>query len=211
MISAKDRLFRFFTENIPPAGSLTIRYRPAVPVITRVTEPASIKALAALESGDGVIEYAPPPDPSLDSLEAARAAGKADLREHAYPMITASYRTFGHGLRPGMLQRIATRGLNQDLVVRSVSASEIGIGTDGKMVMQYGVEAGSKLLGVEDYLLSLTRQGKRISRTGAEQIDIFNSPDDQAVASDSATITTSAEGVGYAKVGTAKVGSCIVG
>jgi hypothetical protein len=214
IVAPKDRLVRFFGkaadgsgETIPAEGTtITVTYRPAVPVITRVSDPDSIAALIALEGGDGVYEYAPAPDPTLDSLEAARVAARKDLDLYANPEVSVTYRTREPGLRPWMLQSITARGLNGAYLVRSVTAEELGWDTAGKVLVEYTVTAGSKLLGVEDYLRSLIRQGKRIARATGGQIDDFTSPRDTLALSDVATMATSTEGVGADVVGTMRVG-----
>lgn len=210
VLSAKDRLLRFFVDNRPASGTLTVKYRPAVPVITRVSDPASIAAVAALEGGDGVYEYPMPPDPSLESLDAARAAGKADLKEHSSPQITVTYRTLEDGLRPLQLQHIATAGLDQEFLIRRVTARTIGFGESGERFL-YDIEAGSRLLGVEDFLESLIRRGKHVVRSGGEAIDVFTAADDFVNVGEMVDLTLSTEGVGTAKVGEAKVGLSFVG
>lgn len=177
IIAAQARMIRFFSENRPASGAqVVVKYHQPIPVIAMVSDPASVSKMAAIEGGEGIYEYAMPPDPTIESLDAARAAGRSELDQYGNPEITAEYRTLHAGLRPGMVQSFNVRGLTQDFKIRSVTAQEVGYDTDGSMATEYAVTAGSRLRGIEDYLQELIRHGKRVQRSEGEVIDVLGAP-----------------------------------
>ncbi len=72
--------------------TMALTARQDIPVITVVEDYASQAAIAKVQGGDGVYEHVIEDD-SLTTIQAAEAAGMADLREHANPRVKGSFET----------------------------------------------------------------------------------------------------------------------
>lgn len=163
----------------PPAGAtLSFTYRYDIDVITMVEDVASQQAIAAVQGGDGVYEHVIVDD-SLTTLEAAEAAGYADLREHANPRVKGSFETEVPGWAPGQLVQIdlPDRGIQNTFLVQKVTITRA---TD--TLWTWKIEYGGKLLGIADFLKALVsaQQKKKLNDTAvlnkfsyqSEEIDI---------------------------------------
>ncbi|MBN6186400.1 hypothetical protein JQN58_05290 [Aneurinibacillus sp. BA2021] len=148
---------------IPDGTTISWTYKYDIDVITVVDDLESQQALAAVQGGDGVYEHVINDD-SLITIEAAEAAGNADLREHANPKVKGSFETEVNGWTPGQLVEIdlPDRGVQGTYLVQKVTASPA---TPDKWT--YRVEYGGRLLGIADFLKALVsaQQKQKIGDT----------------------------------------------
>ena len=122
---------------------------------------ASQAAIAAVQGGDGIYEHVIPDD-TLTTIQAAEAAGMADLREHANPKVTGNFETEVPGWHPGQIVTIdlPDRGVNGEFLVQGVSSSPFW---DNPSMWTYRVDYGGRILGIADFLKALVsaQQKKR--------------------------------------------------
>jgi hypothetical protein len=93
-MSYQEKYVRTSAQTATPASGvlMTFVYKYDIDVITTVEDIASQSAISAVQGGDGVYEYVISDD-SLVTLDAAEAAGNADLRQHANPTVKGSFET----------------------------------------------------------------------------------------------------------------------
>lgn len=93
-INQKEKYIRCSRRIVTPIEGITMSLtaRQEIPVITVVEDYKSQAILAQVQGGDGVYEHVIEDD-SLVTIQAAEAAGLADLREHANPKVTGSFET----------------------------------------------------------------------------------------------------------------------
>jgi hypothetical protein len=103
---------------------MSLTARQDIDVITMVEDLESQAAIAAVQGGDGVYEHVIVDD-SLTTIQAAEAAGMADLREHANPRVKGSFETEVPGWVPGQIVNInlPDRGVVGEYLVQKVSLS----------------------------------------------------------------------------------------
>ena len=94
MMSFSEKYIRCSAQTPTPVEGTTISLtaRQDIAVITMVEDYASQTAIAAVQGGDGIYEHVIDDD-SLTTIQAAEAAGMADLREHANPRVSGSFET----------------------------------------------------------------------------------------------------------------------
>jgi len=94
MMSFTEKYIRCSSHTPTPVAGITMSLtaRQDIPVITMVEDYASQAAIAKVQGGDGIYEHIISDD-SLISIQAAEAAGMADLREHANPRVKGSFET----------------------------------------------------------------------------------------------------------------------
>lgn len=166
-------LLVFFGDTIPATGvgNVVLTYYEGIPVLVRVQDDDSIAAIAAMEGTDGIYEgYVD--DPTLDSLELARARGTQELERVGNPVVTATYKTntvmdpLAVSLRSGQIQRITLTGaasgrdIDRELLIMQVACRPAG-NSAGGIVHEFTVTAGSRLKGIQDYILDLLKLAKR--------------------------------------------------
>lgn len=151
------------TATISAGTTLSWTYKFDIDVITMVEDLESQEALVAAQGGDGVYEYVITDD-SLTTIEAAEAAGNADLREHANPRVKGSFETEVNGWAPGQLVEIdlSDRGIQGTFLIQKVTATPI---MPDKWT--YRIEYGGRLLGIADFLKALVsaQQKKKVGET----------------------------------------------
>lgn len=134
-----------------------------IPVITMVEDLESQAAIAAVQGGDGVYEHVIIDD-SLVTIDAAEAAGNADLREYGNPRVKGSFITEIDGWAPGQLVEIdlPDRGIENTFLIQRVTIQPFT-----PTVWTYRIEYGGRLIGIEDYLRALVsaQQKKQLSDT----------------------------------------------
>jgi len=170
--STKDFLMNFEEKYVrcsaqtptPAAGTtLSFTYKYDIDVITVVEDIASQQAIAAVQGGDGVYEHSIVDD-SLTTIDAAEAAGQADLREHANPRVKGSFETEISGWAPGQLVTInlPDRGITGTFLVQKVTITPA---TNALWIWR--VEYGGRLLGIADWLQALwkAQQKKKLNET----------------------------------------------
>ncbi|TAH58221.1 MAG: LamG domain-containing protein [Sphaerochaeta sp.] len=94
MMSYADKYIRCSSQTATPVEGATISLtaKQDIPVISMYEDYASQTAIAAVQGGDGVYEHVIDDD-TLTTIQAAEAAGLADLREHANPKVSGSFET----------------------------------------------------------------------------------------------------------------------
>jgi len=165
MMNFQEKYVRCSTQTTTPAAGTTMAftYKYDIDVITMVEDIASQQAIAAVQGGDGVYEHVIVDD-SLTTIDAAEAAGNADLREHANPRVRGSFETETEGWQTGQLLTIdlPDRGITGTFLVQKVSIVPL---TD--TAWTYKIEYGGRLLGIADYLQALwkAQQKKKLNET----------------------------------------------
>jgi hypothetical protein len=93
-MSYQEKYVRVSAQTATPASGvlMTFVYKYDIDVITTVEDLNSQAAISAVQGGDGVYEFVISDD-SLVTLDAAEAAGNADLRSHANPQVKGSFET----------------------------------------------------------------------------------------------------------------------
>lgn len=187
MYNQREKYVRCSAQTATPAQGTTVifRYKAPMDVITMVEDLASQQAIAAIQGGDGVYEHKIVDD-SLITVEAAEAAGQADLAEHANPKINGSFETNTaiEFWQPGQLLTIALpeRGIQGQYVIQKVNISSL---SDGKLTCK--ITYSGNLKGIPDLLQALVsgQQQKKIADvnyqskfvSGDENIAILDSVD----------------------------------
>jgi hypothetical protein len=165
LMNFEEKYVRASAQTATVAGGTTLSwtYKFDIDVITTVEDVASQQALAAVQGGDGVYEYVITDD-SLTTIEAAEAAGNADLREHANPRVKGSFETEVNGWIPGQLVEIdlPDRGIQGTFLVQKVTTTPVT-----PELWTYRVEYGGRLLGIADFLKALVsaQQKKQVGET----------------------------------------------
>ncbi|BCJ86446.1 LamG domain-containing protein [Effusibacillus dendaii] len=165
MMNYEEKYVRASNQTATIASGTTISwtYKYDLDVITMVEDIQSQQAIAKVQGGDGVYEYAITDD-SLTTIDAAEAAGNADLRLHANPIVKGSFETEISGWAPGQLVTIdlPDRGINGTFLVQKVTITPA---TD--TLWTYKVEYGGRLLGIADFLKAMlsAQQKKKLNDT----------------------------------------------
>ena len=94
LMNYQEKYVRASIQTVTPVDGATMQftYKNDIDVITMVEDISSQQAIAAVQGGNGVYAYSIVDD-SLTTIEAAEAAGQADLREHANPRVKGSFVT----------------------------------------------------------------------------------------------------------------------
>lgn len=165
MMNFQEKYVRASAQTATPAAGTTLAfaYKYDIDVITMVEDIASQQAIAAVQGGDGVYEHSIVDD-SLTTIDAAEAAGLADLREHANPRVKGSFETEVPGWTPGQLVTInlPDRGITGTFLVQKVTITPAT-----PELWTYRVEYGGRLLGIADWLQALwkAQQKKKLNET----------------------------------------------
>lgn len=173
------------TTTTPAVGTtMSLMAKQDIDVITMIEDLESQAAIAAAQGGDGVYEYVVVDD-SLITIQAAEAAGLADLREHANPNVSGSFETEVPGWKPGQLVDInlPDRGVEGTFLVQKVTiARNSGFWT-------YSIQYGGRLFGIADFLKALVsaQQKKKLAETSI--LSKIQRPLDIAVVTEMITIT----------------------
>ena len=154
-----------FTDTPPEGATLALSAKQPILVITMVEDIASQQAIAAVQGGDGIYEHVIVDD-SLTTIQAAEAAGMADLREHANPRVKGSFETEVPGWVPGQIVNInlPDRGVVGEYLVQRVSIFPTWA---SQSIWTYQIDYGGRLLGIADFLKALVsaQQKKKIGDT----------------------------------------------
>lgn len=163
MMSFSEKYIRCSSQTSTPAEGTTMSLtaRQDIPVITMVEDYASQAAISKVQGGDGIYEHVIVDD-SLTTIQAAEAAGMADLREHANPRVKGSFETEVPGWVPGQIVPInlPDRGVIGEYLVQKVSLSPTWASPS---IWTYRIDYGGRLLGIADFLKALVsaQQKKR--------------------------------------------------
>jgi hypothetical protein len=167
MMSFTEKYIRCSSQTSTPAEGTTMSLtaRQDIDVITMVEDLESQAAIAAVQGGDGVYEHVIVDD-SLTTIQAAEAAGMADLREHANPKVSGSFETEVPGWQPGQIVNInlPDRGVVGEYLVQKVSLSPTWASPS---IWTYRIDYGGRLLGIADFLKALVsaQQKKQLAET----------------------------------------------
>lgn len=165
MMNFQEKYIRCSGQTDTPAAGTTMSLtaKQDIDVITMVEDLISQAAIAAVQGGDGVYEHSIVDD-SLTTIEAAEAAGNADLRDHANPTVKGSFETEVTGWVPGQLViiNLPDRGITGTYLVQKVTLSPVLPDT-----WTYKIEYGGRLLGIADFLKALVsaQQKKKLNDT----------------------------------------------
>ncbi|MEW5952628.1 MAG: hypothetical protein AB1815_02560 [Bacillota bacterium] len=165
MMNFQEKYVRCSSQTATPVSGTTMAftYKYDIDVITMIEDIASQQAMAAVQGGDGVYEHVIVDD-SLTTIDAAEAAGNADLREHVNPRVRGSFETETSGWWPGQLVTInlPDRGINSTYLVQKVTITPAT-----PTLWTYRIEYGGRLLGIADWLQALwkTQQKKQLNDT----------------------------------------------
>lgn len=169
MMNYQEKYVRASTQTATPVSGMTMSftYRYGIDVITLIEDTASQQAIAAVQGGDGAYEHVIADD-SLITIDAAEAAGMADLRLHADPKVSGSFETEVPGWVPGQL---VTINLPDRGIVGSFLVQKVVIARTASTIWTYQVEYGGRLLGISDWLQALwkAQQKKRLNETNLLQ------------------------------------------
>lgn len=163
MMSYSEKYIRCSSQTATPVEGATISLtaKQDIPVITMYEDYASQTAIAAVQGGDGVYEHVIDDD-TLTTIQAAEAAGLADMREHANPKVSGSFETEVPGWQPGQLVdiQLPDRGVEGTYLVQKVTLSPAW---SRPAIWTYRVEYGGRLFGIADFLKALVsaQQKKR--------------------------------------------------
>lgn len=167
MMSFSEKYIRCSTQTTTPVEGITMSLtaRQDIDVITMVEDMESQAAIAAVQGGDGVYEHVIVDD-SLTTIQAAEAAGMADLREHANPRVKGNFETEVPGWVPGQVVPInlPDRGVVGEYLVQKVSLSPTWASPS---IWTYRIDYGGRLLGIADFLKALVsaQQKKKLTET----------------------------------------------
>jgi len=167
MMNFQEKYIRCSSGTSTPSAGTTISLaaKQDIDVITVVEDLASQETIATIQGVDGVYEHSIV-DNSLTTIEAAEAAGLADLREHANPRVKGSFETEVPGWQPGQMVEInlPDRGVQGTYLVQRVTISPTW---SSPSIWTYRVEYGGRLLDIADFLKALVsaQQKKKLNET----------------------------------------------
>jgi hypothetical protein len=165
MMSFSEKYIRCSAQTATPVEGITMALtaRQDIDVITMVEDLDSQDAVAAVQGGDGVYEHVIS-DNTLTTIQAAEAAGMADLREHANPRVKGSFETEVPGWVPGQIVPInlPDRGIQGEYLIQRVTITPAT-----SKLWTYRVDYGGRLLGIADFLKALVsaEQKKKMNET----------------------------------------------
>jgi len=165
MMNFEEKMVRLSSGQADIAQGTTVAFtfKFDIDVITMVEDEDSQAAIALVQGGDGVYEYVLVDD-TLTTIEAAEAAGMADLRDHANPAIKGNFETEQNGWAPGQLVDIALpdRGVDGTFLIQKVTIS-----APTPEIWTHKIEYGGRLKGTADFLKALvsTQQNKQLGET----------------------------------------------
>ena len=100
-INFQSQILRF--NAAPPNGTLiVISYKPMLPLVVMVEDPADQRTMAARIGNDGVFEYAiSDPTLSADDIGPSQARGNEQIAKYGLPHISGQFTSFLHGWKAG--------------------------------------------------------------------------------------------------------------
>jgi hypothetical protein len=164
--------FRLTDAQTTPTGANTIvvRYYPRIPIIVQKKDSASIAFFAALDGGDGVMEYTVK-ETSITSKATAIDRALQELDEFSMPLVNGQFTTRtgllsgGSVFSPGQVLTVnlPTHGISSDsaFLIQEVNIDIAEDGTNTEYI--YTVRFGGKLVGVQEFLESLVPDGGEVS------------------------------------------------
>lgn len=175
MLNPDDQYIRCSVQTNPPiaGATMSLTAKQDIDVITMVEDIDSQNLIASVQGGDGVYEHVITDD-SLVTIEAAEAAGLADLREYANPKVNGDFETEVNGWAPGQLVNIALsdRGIEGTFLVQKVTITPFN-----RRLWTYTIKYGGRIKGIADFLAALVsaQQQKKTGETSILQKFVYNS------------------------------------
>ncbi|MBC9786737.1 hypothetical protein H1S01_20140, partial [Heliobacterium chlorum] len=158
LLNFQEKYIRASSQTLTPSNGATVTftYRYDIDVITMVDDFDSQMAIAQVRGGDGVYEHGIV-EKSLTTVEAAEAAGLADLRQFANPRVRGSFETEIPGWVPGQVVTIQLpdKGISNTFLVQKVTLSPLT-----PDIWTYSVEYGGRLISIPDFLQALVSAQK---------------------------------------------------
>ncbi|MCW2278742.1 hypothetical protein [Heliophilum fasciatum] len=158
LVNVNEKYVKASKQTVTPTNgaTLTFSYRYDLDVITTVDDLQSQAALAGVQGGDGVYEHVIV-DKALSTIEAAEAAGMADLRQNSNPKVRGSFETEMPGWMPGQYVSIdlPDRGIQNTFMIQKVTLTPLT-----PDLWTYQVSYGGRLVGIPDVLQSLVSAQK---------------------------------------------------
>lgn len=147
---------------------LTYKYKK--PILAKVRDKQSIEAIQKIEGGTGIYEAPIIIDDQIQTKEAAKERGNAELKQFSNPLITGTFTTLQHGYKSGQLLtvNIPSRNINNTYLIRSVTSTSLGHG-----VFNYEIEFATKLKGLTEYLMFLYDEAVGIFERTDENLHTF--------------------------------------
>lgn len=182
------------SEPTPGAVDIEISYYPYVDVIAEKQDATSIATIAALDGGDGVCDYTIK-DQAITTKAAAADRALQELAQFANPLVTGQFVT-----RTGLLSGGSYFKVGQYV---TINLPTYGISSDSAFLIQevntelnedsatstdqyiYTVRFGGKLIGVQEFLESLSAQVAGINVNVEADIKTIEFLSDRFVAVDS--------------------------
>lgn len=169
---------------------IQFKYHEVTPIIVQRESAASITNMkTVLGHTDGIFDGVPIEDKKIKTRSEASQVANAFLTKYANTVITATFRTFQHGLKSGQLITIkdtdnGTRNINQTFVIQLVQMQEIEHGYH-----VYEVTCSTLLFGMMELITQLLRKDRLDELEVADEIvNIFGFAETISV-SDTVTAT----------------------
>lgn len=172
MINPGEKLLRNGTHAVLDAvDRVRIIYKYELPLITQVEDAGVIERIAAIEESDGVYEHIVK-DEEITDLNTAKERGRAEITKFGDIQLTGNFKTFEAGFRSGQLLIVnfPSRGLdNRGLLIQTVTLKSLGKG-----VAEYNVKFGSFSFAIDDFLINLFEEQRKIRVRENEVINDLN-------------------------------------
>ena len=178
MINPGEKLIRNGTHAIldgpppvPGVDRMRIVYKYELPLITQVEDSGAINRIAAIEESDGIYEHIVK-DEEITDLNTAKERGRAEITKFGDIQLTGNFKTFEVGFRSGQLLIVdfPSRGLNsRGLLIQTVTLKSLGNG-----VAEYNVKFGSFSFAIDDFLINLFEEQRKIRVRENEIINDLN-------------------------------------
>lgn len=185
----EEKIIRKTASGATPADgdAIVFTYYPYFPIRVAVTSPSSIAAMQALTGGDGVYDGPLINDPSISSVEDARARGRAELELYANAVRTITFETDIDGLRAGQTLEVTD-------TQRSISAEEFLI-QSVRYKQQFGdrfkytVTASTTIFGLIEFIQMLLKRASALTVSPSELVDTILTLDETITLADVITPT----------------------
>lgn len=187
MYNQREKYIRCSTSTTTPIDGATVAFTYKVPmdVISMVEDLDSQTAVAVVQGGDGIYEHKIIDD-TLITVEAAEAAGQADLKEFGNPTVKGSFETEIDGWAPGQLLDIywPDRGVIGTYIIQRVTLLPLDANQ-----WTFKIEYGGRLLGIADFLRSMVsaQQNKKLAEVKYQSKFVIG--DEKIAVLDETTIT----------------------
>lgn len=173
------------TATLPTTSFLLFKYQEVIPIRIQVQDSASITSMKTLLGGDGIFDGAVISDSSLDSTEAVRNRGQAEIDAYSNPIVKVSFTTDFEGLESGQLIRVtdSNRAIDDTFVIQKV---KVDYQND---YPRFSVQCASSLFGLIEYFQKLSNALSERNIDENEVIDTLANEDVEITITESNTFT----------------------